>query len=96
MFDVEYNGEEPKLYLTNREINFYSNQFASEKPLFVIHTNGGGGDQQIKYSWMRDIPIKTAQEVVDAFKEEYNVVHIRREDQLPLQNKSLSPSMKMI
>ena len=86
MFGVEYNGEEPKLYLTNREINFYSNQFASEKPLFVVHTNGGGGDQQIKYSWMRDIPNQTAQQVVDAFKEEYNVIHIRREDQLPLNN----------
>lgn len=84
MFGVEYNDEEPKLYLTNREINFYSNQFVSEKPLFVIHTNGGGGDQKIKYSWMRDIPNKTAQEVVDAFKEEYNVIHIRREDQLQL------------
>ena len=84
MFGVEYNGEEPKLYLTNREINFYSQQFQSDKPLFVIHTNGGGSDQQIKYSWMRDIPIQTAQEVVNAFKEEYNVVHIRREDQLPL------------
>jgi len=84
MFGVEYNGEEPKLYLTNREINFYSQQFQSDKPLFVIHTNGGGSDQQIKYSWMRDIPNQTAQEVVNAFKEEYNVVHIRREDQLPL------------
>lgn len=86
MFGVEYNGEEPKLYLTNREINFYSNQFQSEKPLFVVHTNGGGADQPIKYSWMRDIPNQTAQEVVDAFANEYNVVHIRREDQLPLNN----------
>lgn len=86
MFGVEYNGEEPKLYLTNREINFYSNQFASEKPLFVVHTNGGGGDQQIKYSWMRDIPNQTAQQVVDAFASEYHVIHIRREDQLPLNN----------
>lgn len=86
MFGVEYNGEEPKLYLTNREINFYSNQFTSEKPLFVVHTNGGGGDQQIKYSWMRDIPNQTAQQVVDAFASEYHVIHIRREDQLPLNN----------
>jgi hypothetical protein len=86
MFDVEYNGEEPKLYLTNREINFYSNQFQSDKPLMVIQTNGGGADQQIKYSWMRDIPQVVAQEVVDSFIEEYNVIHIRREDQLALNN----------
>ena len=86
MFGVEYNGEEPKLYLTNREINFYSNQFQSDKPLMVIQTNGGGADQQIKYSWMRDIPQVVAQEVVDSFIEEYNVIHIRREDQLALNN----------
>jgi hypothetical protein len=86
MFGVEYNGEEPKLYLTNREINFYSNQFQSDKPLMVIQTNGGGADQQIKYSWMRDIPQSVAQEVVDSFIEEYNVIHIRREDQLALNN----------
>ena len=86
MFDVKYNKEQPKLYLTNREINFYSNQYQSDKPLLVVHTNGGGADQQIKYSWMRDIPNQTAQAVVDAFANEYNVVHIRREDQLPLNN----------
>jgi hypothetical protein len=86
MFGVDYNGEEPKLYLTNREINFYSNQFQSDKPLMVIQTNGGGADQQIKYSWMRDIPQVVAQEVVDSFIEEYNVIHIRREDQLALNN----------
>jgi hypothetical protein len=52
----------------------------------VIQTNGGGADQQIKYSWMRDIPQSVAQEVVDSFIEEYNVIHIRREDQLALNN----------
>jgi hypothetical protein len=86
MFNIKYNNEQPKLYLTNREISFYSNQFVSDKPLFVIQTNGGGADQSIKYSWVRDLPNTTAQKVVDAFKDEYNVIHIRREDQLPLNN----------
>jgi hypothetical protein len=86
MFGVKYNREMPKIYLSNREINFYSQQYKSEKPIMVLQTNGGGADQPLKYSWMRDIPNETAQEVVNHFANEYNVVHIRREDQLPLQN----------
>jgi hypothetical protein len=86
MFGVAYNGEEPKIYLTQREIDFYSNQFASEKPIFVLQTNGGGADQAIKYSWSRDIPNQVAQKVVDSLISKYHVVHIRREDQLSLQN----------
>jgi hypothetical protein len=86
MFGVKYNREMPKIYLSNREINFYSTQYQSEKPIMVLQTNGGGADQPLKYSWMRDIPNQTAQEVVNHFAKEYNVVHLRREDQLQLQN----------
>ncbi len=52
----------------------------------VIQTNGGGKDQPNKYSWTRDLPMATAQKVVNTFAQEYNIFHIRREDQLPLQN----------
>jgi len=86
MFGVKYNGEQPKLYLTQREIDFYAHQFQSEKPIFVIQTNGGGEQQPIKYSWSRDIPIALAQKVVNHYAKDYNVVHIKREDQLQLQN----------
>jgi hypothetical protein len=86
MFNIDYNGEEPKLYLSEREINYYSRQFNSNKPIFVIQTNGGGENQELKYSWSRDIPNKVAQEVVDAFKDDYNIYHIKRNDQLALQN----------
>ena len=86
MFGVKYNREVPKLYLSNREINFYTNQYQTEKPIFVLQTNGGGAEQPLKYSWMRDIPTQTAQEVVNHFVKDYTIVHIRREDQLPLQN----------
>lgn len=86
MYNVPFNGEQPKLYVTQREIDFYSNQFQSEKPIFVLQTNGGAQEQAIKYSWARDIPISTAQKVVDAFSKDYHIVHIKREDQLGLQN----------
>lgn len=86
MFKVKYNGEKPKIYLTEREINYYTNQFESEKPIMVIQTNGGANNQPVKYSWARDLPYKTAQYVVNNFSKDYNIIHIRREDQLHLNN----------
>jgi hypothetical protein len=88
MFGLKYRGETPKLYLTNREIDFYSKEFIQEanKPIMVLQTNGGAENQSLKYSWMRDLPIQVAQQVVDHFKNEYTIFHIRREDQLALNN----------
>lgn len=86
MFNIKYNGEMPKLYLTTREIEYFSNQFKSDKPIFVLQTNGGASNQNVKYSWARDIPVSIAQDVVNAFKDEYNVFHIRRDDQIFLNN----------
>jgi hypothetical protein len=92
MFGIKYNGEIPELFINNREQTFHTNHFAgqnlfaSQKPLLLIQTNGGGADQPNKYSWARDMPLSTAQQVVDAFANEYNIIHIRRDDQLPLRN----------
>lgn len=83
-YDVKYL---PKIYLTQREIDFFSkNYMNTDKPLMAIQTNGGAENQNVKYSWARDIPMVVAQEVVDKFKDKYNVIHLRRQDQLPLNN----------
>jgi len=86
MFNIEYNGEQPKLYLTDREINYYAKQFTSDKPIFALQTNGGGGNQPIKYSWARDIPNNVVEEVIKEYSKEYNILHIRREDQISFEN----------
>jgi hypothetical protein len=86
MFGVTYNNEQPKIYLTEREISFYSNQFTFQKPLMVIQTNGGAENQANKYSWARDIPTYLAQQIVNEFSETYDIAHIRRKDQIELQN----------
>lgn len=86
MFDIPFNGEVPKIYLTEREIKFYSNSFNSDKPIFVLQTNGGALNQENKYSWARDIPFDLAQTIVDEFKGHYNIFHIRRENQFQLKH----------
>ena len=77
----------PKIYLTQREIDFFSKNYAnSDKPLFALQTNGGADNQNLKYSWMRDIPMMVAEKVVEHFKDKYNIVHLRRQDQIGLNN----------
>ena len=80
LFSIKYNDEQPKIYLTARETNFFKNKFASDKPIFVMQTNGGVPND-IKYSWARDIPRNIVLDVINEFKDEYNIVHIKREDQ---------------
>jgi ADP-heptose:LPS heptosyltransferase len=86
MFNIKYNNEKPRLYLTQREIDFYKKQFPQDKPIFALQTNGGGANQGIKYSWARDIPNCVVEEVIKQYSKEYNILHIRREDQMSFAN----------
>jgi hypothetical protein len=96
LFGVEYNGEQPKIYLTGREIDFFKNKFVSNKPIFLMQTNGGVPNDA-KYSWARDIPRNIVLDVVEKFKDDYNIVHIKREDQLSYENTfSVSDSFRAL
>jgi hypothetical protein len=80
MFHIKYNGEQPKIYLTDREKKFFEQKFTSDRPVLLLQTNGGAQTEH-KYSWARDIPSTVAVKVIEHFKRGYNVVHIRRDDQ---------------
>ena len=80
---IPYNGEIPKIRMTNYEGTHYDKVFHSEKPIMTIQSNGGGPGQPA-YSWMRDMPQHIAQAIVDRYAKDYNIVHFRREDQMPL------------
>ena len=94
MIGVKYNGELPELFLTDNDRQTFAPIFnaGNNKKTMVIQTNGGAPPQDPSknnphpYSWARDIPIATAQKVVDEFKDEYNIFHIHRKDQFGLQN----------
>lgn len=86
MNGVAYNGELPEIFLTHKEKTEFGSLIKSNKPVMLIQTNGGEPNQTDKYSWARDMPIQTAQKVVDALMDKYTIAHIRRQDQLTLQN----------
>lgn len=82
MFSIPYNGEKPEIFLTEREKTFHAQKFQSDKPIFLMQTNGGAENQAVKYSWARDIPTHVINEVIKEFSQDYNIVHIKREDQI--------------
>ena len=86
MFGLKYQGEKPQIYLTQREEAFYINQSKFNKPLLILQTNGGAENQSHKYSWARDIPTYLGQEIVNEFSKEYDIFHIRKQNQVELQN----------
>jgi len=85
MFGVPYNNETPELYLTSRELDFYQSKYKSDKPLLMMQTNGGG-NADLKYSFARDLPTSVVAKVIEHFSKDYNIVHVRRDDQISYAN----------
>jgi hypothetical protein len=86
MYGLEYNGEMPLVELNEREKMFYLNKYQSEKPILILQTHGGAPQQETKYSWARDIPRNVIHSVIEEFKKDYQIFHIRREDQFGFEN----------
>lgn len=83
---VPYSGEIPQVYFNQREVEYFVNKYLNNgMPIFAIQTNGGG-QQETKVSWMRDIPLATANQVVGHFSKTHRIIHIRREDQPVIPN----------
>lgn len=81
IYGLNYNNEQPELYLTQPEIDYFKPFYNTEKPIFAIQPNGGPQGQGFQYSWTRDIPSPTVNEIIQHYKEDYTIVHIKREDQ---------------
>lgn len=81
IYDLPFIQKQGEIFLTQREVDFFSKKFASDKPIFLMQTNGGA-ESDVKYSWARDIPSYVVENVIYKFKNQYNIVHIKREDQI--------------
>jgi len=83
---VPYKGEKPEFYLTKAELDYFTPFYSSEKPIFVFQSNGGPEGQGYQYSWTRDIPTSTMANIIDHYKNDYTMIHIRRKDQFQYEN----------
>lgn len=85
-YGIEYNGEMPELFLLKAEKEYFEPFYKLDKPILAIQPNGGAINQPLKYSWTRDIPAPIVEQVIEHFKNDYAILHIKREDQLMYNN----------
>jgi ADP-heptose:LPS heptosyltransferase len=86
IYGLKYNGELPELFLSKGEKEYFAPFYKLDKPIMAIQPNGGAVGQPLKYSWTRDLPASVVNEVVSQFKNEYAILHIKRDDQLTYEN----------
>lgn len=80
MYDLPVTLMAGELFLTKREIDFFSKKYVFEKPILALQTSGSAGD--LMYNWSRDIPPKLAKSIIEKYSSEYAIVHIKGENQI--------------
>lgn len=86
LYGLKYNGELPEIFLSKGEKEYFAPFYKLDKPIMAIQPNGGAVGQPLKYSWTRDLPASVVNEVVSQFKNDYVILHIKRDDQLTYEN----------
>ena len=86
MFGIQYNGEMPEMFLSKSEKQYYEPFYRLDKPIMAIQPHGGAIGQPLKYSWTRDIPSPIMENIIEKFKDDYAIVHIKRDDQIQYAN----------
>lgn len=74
---VQNHGE---IFITKRELDFYSRKHQFNKPILALQTSGSGGE--LLYNWTRDLPPSFVKQIVNKYKD-FDIVHIRHENQIP-------------
>lgn len=80
---IPYNGEEPELFFTQREINYVKNTIISKinQPIFLIQPFGGSYEEG--YSWARDIPLSDSEKIVKHYNSlGYKTLQVKTEKQI--------------
>lgn len=79
LYGLEYHGEIPEIRfnLRNKQLGF--NKWNRDKPIFLIHTNGGPiSEQPFPYAWTRDMPYDAAQAVANHMSNTHHVIQVCR------------------
>ena len=79
LHNLEYNKEIPEIRfnLRNKQLGF--NKWNRDKPIFLMHTNGGPiSEQPFPYAWTRDMPYDVAQAVANSMSNTHHVIQVCR------------------
>ena len=86
IYGLNYNNEQPQIYLTQPEIDYFSPFYKTDKPILAIQPHGGPEGLGYQYSWTRDIPSTSVNEIIEHYKNDYTIIHIKRPDQIVYEN----------
>ena len=80
LYGLDYNGETPVIKYNKLQFDLSKRAWVKgNKPIMVIHTNGGLMTTEAKpYSWTRDMPEGIAQELVDHYKKDYFIYQVTK------------------
>lgn len=84
LYDLPFIQHQGEMFLTKREIDFYSRKYQFNKPILVLQTSGGGSD--LMYNWGRDIPPVFAKRIIQEYHQQFDIVHIKNENQITYDN----------
>lgn len=79
LYDLPFIQHRGELFLTKREIEFYSRKYDFSKPILVLQTSGSSGE--LMYNWGRDIPPVFVKEIIKKY-ESYKIYHVKNENQV--------------
>lgn len=87
LYELVYNGEQPELRFNLRQKQLGFNKWNRDKPIFLIHTNGGPiSEQPYPYAWTRDMPSDLAQEMANIYSTSHHVIQVCRNKATALSN----------
>lgn len=86
IYGLTYKGELPEIFISKAEKEYFEPFYKLDKPIMAIQPNGGAIGQPLKYSWTRDLPASVVNDVVNYFKNDYAILHIKRDDQMIYEN----------
>ena len=76
---IEPSKQQPILYpnMIQRDLMY---AWRRDKPVMVLHTNGGPMEQESLYSWTRDMPYSIAQAIADKYSNRYHIIQVGRDE----------------
>jgi hypothetical protein len=81
LYGLEYSGELPEIKFNFRQQQFNQNLWTRNKPIMLLHTNGGPYEEQpYPYSWTRDIPPHMYDAIIKEFSSTYHIIQVCRKD----------------
>lgn len=77
LLNIEYDNQTPELNLNLvQQRNGF--KWQREKPILLIQTNGGPLNNDLIYSWTRDIPFDISLKIAEKYSDEYHIIQICR------------------